>query len=515
MSENKKDNTTEEFNLKKDINSTVSQTNQEIIQRYGSAVKEHLVAYGGVDNETGKVLTRSLKSVSESKVNPNYTQQNLKQQAGFSAEIKETALENEERIINGRSTRVSRTDDLGRVNDPLYDHVEIDSNGTIISGSGSQMKFVGKNPEDCLNKLMSSKYQKYRDNNVSYEVPSDFYDGIKKDIDQRVNKLESQLQNAKNRGDITLAQKHQNSIDELKKVKKNLKKSHLSNKEAMELRVSPVWSTLKDIHRVSHRAGMEGAKSGAMIGGGIATVQNIVDVVRGKKDLEEAAFDIGKTTTVSAGTGYITTYASTAVKGYMQNSGTALVRSLSQTNLPAAMVTTAVSSVKAITKYFSGEISGTECLKSIGKTGAATVSSMAYGAAGQVLIPIPVVGAIVGSMVGYTLSSLCYGNLMNALNRAKLAREERIRIERECAEAIKIIRQYRKEMNEYMDAYLTDYRTSFNNAFRDIKTALSIGDVDGCIDGFNQITRKLGGRVQFNNSEEFDKFMESDEPFIL
>lgn len=515
MSNIKKDNTTESFDLKKAINATVSQTNQETIQRYSSTVKEHFVAYSGVDNETGKALTRSLESVAKSKVNPNYTQQNLKQQAGFSAEIKETARENSERIIQGRDTRVSRTDDLGRVNDPLYDHVEIDSNGTIISGSGSQMKFVGKNPEDCLNKLMSAKYEKYRRNNVSFEVPSDFYDGIKKDIDQRVNKLENQLQNAKNRGDRTLAQKHQNNIDELKKVKKNLKKSHLSNKEAMEARVSPILSTVKDIHNISHRAGMEGAKSGAMIGGGIAAVQNIVDVVKGKKNLEDAAVDIGKTTAVSAGTGYITTYTSTAIKGYMQNSSTALVRSLSKTNLPAAIATTTVSSVKAITKYFSGEISGTECLEAIGKTGAVTVSSMAYGAVGQMFIPVPVVGAIVGSMVGYTLSSLCYSNLMNALNRAKLAREERIRIEKECAEAIKVIRAYRQEMNKYMDAYLTDYRTSFNNAFRDIKTALSIGDVDGCIDGFNQITRKLGGRVEFNNMDEFDKRMKDSSPFIL
>ena len=45
--------------------------------------------------------------------------------------------------------------------------------------------------------------------------------------------------------------------------------------------------------------------------------------------------------------------------------------------------------------------------------------------------------------------------------------------------------------------------------------ALSIGDVDGCIDGFNQITRKLGGHIQFNNSKEFDKFMESNKPFVL
>lgn len=503
------------FSLKKVINATVSQSNEELVQKYGSAVKEHIVGYTGVDNETGKILTRSLKSVSKSKVNPEYAYQNLKQQSGFSAEVVETNRANEERIIEGRKTRIYRTDDLGRVNDPLYDHVEIDSNGTIISGSGSQMKFVGKSPTDCLNKLMSVKYKKYRDNNVSYEVPSDFYDEIQKDIDQRINKLKIQMQKAEIKGDPNFVQKQQNNINELKNIKKNMKKSHLSNKEAMEARVSPKLFTVKEVHRVSHNAGMEGAKSGAIIGGGIATVQNIVDVIKGKKSFDEAVVDISKTTAISAGTGYLTTYGSTALKGYMQNCSTNLVRSLSKTNIPVVMATTVVSSVKSITKYFSGEISGTECLKNIGKTGASTITSMTYGAVGQCLIPVPIVGAMVGSMIGYTLCSLCYGNLINALNKAKLAKEERIRVEKECEEAIRVIRAYRKEMNEYMDRYLSDYRKAFNNAFLDIKTALSIGDIDGCIDGFNQITRKLGGHVEFNNMEEFNKRMEDSSPFIL
>lgn len=145
----------------------------------------------------------------------------------------------------------------------------------------------------------------------------------------------------------------------------------------------------------------------------------------------------------------------------------------------------------------------------------ATATSMAYGAVGQMLIPIPVAGAIIGSFVGYTLTTMMYGGLMKAMNEAKLAREERIRVEKECKEVIRAIRAYRKEMNEYMDRYLNDYREVFNNAFLDIKTALSIGNIDGCIDGFNQITCKLGGHVEFNNMEEFNKRMKDSSPFIL
>ena len=73
------------------------------IQRYGSAAKEFLVALEGVDNETGKVYKRSLKSISKSKVNPEFEKQNLKQQAGFSAEVLDVADQNAENIIKKKS----------------------------------------------------------------------------------------------------------------------------------------------------------------------------------------------------------------------------------------------------------------------------------------------------------------------------------------------------------------------------------------------------------------------------
>ncbi len=488
---------------------------QETINRYGSAAKEHLIAYSGVDNETGQIYKRGLKDVANSKINPKYASQNYKQQAGFSAEIKETARENAERIIKGDRNRVTRTDDIGRVNDPLFDHVEQDADGNIIKDSGTQMKFVGKNPSDCLNKLMSEKYQKYRDNNVPFEVPFDFYDDIQQEIDVKINKLEQQKLRAKNNGNSRLATEQQNKIDELKKVKKNMKKSHVSTKEAMEARKSPKLSTAKDIHNISHRAGMEGLKSGAQIGATISTITNLAAVIRGKKDVSEAVVDIGKTTALSAGTGYVATYGSTALKAFMQNSTSTVIRNLSATGIPGAIVNTAISSVKSFGAFINGDIDAIEFLERVGKNAVATATSMAYGAVGQMLIPIPVAGAIVGSLVGYTLTTMIYGGLIESMQRAKIARERRILIEKECKEAIKQIRAYRQEMSKYMDSYISDYATAFNNAFSTIKSSLNIGDVDGFIDSVNQITHKLGGKTQFSNMNEFNALMKSDKPFVL
>lgn len=59
----------------------------ETVSRYGLAGAEFLKGLRGVDYETGQIFDRSLRKVAQGKLNPNYYEQNLKQQAGFSAEI--------------------------------------------------------------------------------------------------------------------------------------------------------------------------------------------------------------------------------------------------------------------------------------------------------------------------------------------------------------------------------------------------------------------------------------------
>jgi len=166
--------------------------NAETLGRYSEAGKQFKVAYDGIDNATRQELKKGLKSISKSRVNPEFQDTNIKQQAGFSAEVKTVARENAESIIDGKKTRSTRTDDMqkqsdgkghavGGTNEELYDVAEIGANGTYIEGTARQLKYVGGNPQECANKLLSSKFDKYRDADVSIEVPSDFYDEVKRE----------------------------------------------------------------------------------------------------------------------------------------------------------------------------------------------------------------------------------------------------------------------------------------------------------------------------------------------
>jgi hypothetical protein len=501
----------------------------EVVDRYGSANKEFLVGHGGVDNETGQVLSRSLKSVSESKVNPDHRDNNIHQQAGFSAEIESNSRKNAEHIISKRNVRNTRTDDIekqsyganeiGGKNDQLYDHVELDANGRPIQGTATQLKFVGKGGNDTLNKLVSKDYDKYFENDAPIEVPSDYYDGVREAAGEQAEGLRKQIDRLKenpnkNRDIIDTKEKQLKKLESIRDGK-SIRKGNVSSKEAEFARLHPKLATARDIFGVSHRAGLEQAKYGAAIGGGMSLVRNLVAVAKGEKEPDEAALSVVKDTGTGAAVSYTTAFAGSAIKGAMQNAKDAAVRSLSKTNLPAAIVTATLESGKTLSKYFKGEIDGVECLTELGEKGTGMLSSAMFAMLGQIAIPIPVVGGMIGSMLGYALSSACYGQLVAALQEAKLAREERIRIEAECAEAVAMLRQYRAEVERYVSEYLIDHINTFHDAFDGIKGALQIGDVDGFIAGSNTITRKLGGKPQFETFNEFDSLMKSDAAFKL
>jgi len=289
----------------------------------------------------------------------------------------------------------------------------------------------------------------------------------------------------------------------------------------------------KSIAKGIHTKSLHAAGASAAISGSISLIRNIVDVANGNKEIDEATLDLIKDTGGAAVIGYGSTVIGTSLKVALSTSKDQVLKAIGESNLPAQIVTIALETGKTLTRFAKGEIDGVECIKELGEKGTGMIGAAMLGAyggvvaasvfgkslelpfqiLGQAVIPIPIIGTLIGSMVGYTLGTLCYKNIFETaqiLKEAKLAREERICIEKECKEAIAMIRQYRQEMEQLVSKYLIDHITTFHTAFDGIKSALNLGDIDGFIAGTNTITKKLGKTPQFENYQEFNTLMESD-----
>lgn len=504
----------------------VAAAQTEVVQRYGSAIKEQYVAYSGIDNETGKVLSKGLKQISESTVNPDYAAQNIKQQAGYAAEVKTVARENAEKIIARDPTRSVRTDDIkkgttangtpiGGVNDQLFDLVSIDEDGSFVEGTARQLKYVGSDAKSCCNKLTSKKFDKYRDANASMEVPKDLYDDVAKELDDRITTLRKQIETAEKRGEFGLSQKHRAQLERAQRTRESLKRGALTKDEACMAKLHPELSTAIDVVGYSHRAGVEGAQMGAVVSGGMSLIRNCVSVIKGDRSPEEAVLAVAGDTASGAALSYVTSFAGSAIKGALQNAKQNWMNQLANSSVPAMIATAVLETGKTLYRFADGQIDGTQCLMELGEKGAGIVASSIGAAIGQIAIPIPVVGGLIGSMVGYALSSLYYNALTSTLQEAKLAHQERLKIEAECEASIAYIREYRVEMEIAIRNYFSHHLHSFYNAFAKMQETFHTGNVDFLIEGMNDITETLGGEVLFHNIDEFDELMKSRQKIII
>ncbi len=486
---------------------TIMGSTSEESALHASANREHL-----------SVLDR-LEEISKRKINPNYIKQNINQQAGYSAEIKEQAHVNAHNILAKKGERVWQYDDLSSgqkaqvkklfpnyatpsKNHEIVDYVSVDEKGNVIPDTLTQSKFVGRNGAECFEKFLSKDYEKYLKNGVKMEIPKDFLGDFQKEANIKIKSLESRIAKQKGLGDFQKAAILEKELQKCKTIKANTRPASITKKEAIEARLNPNLSTAKDVASVSHQAGMNAAQTGAWIGGGVSLVTNVYECVANGKDPIKAIKHTAIATLKGGALSYGSAFASSSLGGLMQSSANKIIQSLGKGSVPAMIVGACVANATVLTRYFSGKIDGKELLKQLGKANTTLVSSGAMAFAGQALIPIPVVGALIGGFVGAVLSETCFNALLKAREEAKLARQRRIEIEKECREIIKLLEAYQNQFKEVFEKYFHETTKFFNQSFDELERALYALDADLAIGVNNKSREWLGQKALFDNSKE-------------
>ncbi|MGL2364752.1 hypothetical protein ACQJ9F_05445 [Helicobacter pylori] len=482
------------------------------------STSEESALYASTNREHLSVLDK-LEEISKRKINPNYTNQNINQQAGYSAEIKEQAHVNANNILAGKRERVRQYDDLSSTqkaqigerfpdyatpskNHEIVDYISVDEKGNVIPGTLTQSKFVGRNGAECFEKFLSKDYEKYFENGVKVKIPEDFFGDFQKEANITIKSLESQIAKQKSFGNFQKATILEKELQKCKTIKAHTRPASITKKEAIEARLNPKLSAAKDVTRVSHQAGMNAAQTGALIGGGVSLVTNIYECFANGKDPIKAIKHTAIATLKGGALSYGSAFASSSLGGWMQSSANKIIQSLGKGSLPAMFVGACVTNATVLTRYFSGKIDGTELLKQLGKANATLVSSGAMAFAGQALIPIPVVGMLVGGFVGAILSETCFNAFLKAREEAKLARQRRIEIEKECREIIKHLEAYQNQFKEVFEKYFHETTKFFNQSFDELWRASYTGDADLGIGINNKIQERLGQKALFDNKQE-------------
>lgn len=262
------------------------------------STSEERALYASANREHLSVLDK-LEEISKRKINPNYINQNINQQAGYSAEIKEQAHVNANNILARKPERIVQYDDLSSVqkvqvknlfpnyatpskNHELVDYVSVDEKGNVIPGTLTQSKFVDRNGAECFEKFLSKDYEKYLKNGMKMEIPKDFFGDFQKEANIKIKSLESQITKQKELGDFQKAGILERRLQKCKTIKDNTRPASITKAEAIEARLNPKLSTAKDVASLSHQVGMNAMQTGALIGGGVSLITNIYECIAKK-----------------------------------------------------------------------------------------------------------------------------------------------------------------------------------------------------------------------------------------
>lgn len=478
------------------------------------AISSELEKFGFANAEHFKTYT-DLSKIANSNINPEYADNNYHQQSGFAAEIKTTARTNAQNILDEKNTRISRTDDIGSVNHPQFDHVEVDKNGNPILDTagnytgGSQQK-VFKNL-DSYRKLYGKEFNHYKD--AILDVPSDQISDIKADWDNQISKLEKQKQNRIDNGDSNKVNDLQKKIDDIKDAKSRLRDAKVSTEEAMEARKNHNISIAKDIGKISHKAGIESAKIGGAISGGINSAKNLYAFSKGDKTGKEALQDMAVDTSKATALAYASGATSSAIGGILKSSSNQIAQNLAKGNTPTVILQSGVILAKQTKNLLTGKIDANEFAKNIGQEGTTLATSLTGANLGAVVgtAIMPGVGTIVGGVIGgmtaSIISSAVYSELQKSIHDTEISDKQREAIKAYCEDLIIQEKEYREYAMSIYDNYFDKKELEIKDGFETISLAIQNGE--NINNGLAMIGNAFNVELKFNNAEEFKQHIKS------
>lgn len=287
-------------------------------------------------------------------------------------------------------------------------------------------------------------FQKYKDN------PWITNDDIKEAVNQKANLqiTNRSFNNAKrDRSNTQMANNQDYRRDKGVRFTKGGKKQALEDEAKAQKAID--WTLKKKA--LGHmgdaflQSGAQAAEGAALMTACLSGAGNVVAVIKGEKTPEEALRDLVRDTVVSGGTAFALGGSVTVIARSLSSASSPLVQNLVKAGLPGKVVAGVMAVGGTLLQYGQGKITTAECIIQLGNTGCAAVWTGYAAAAGQVLIPIPFVGAMVGSLVGGALYGTIAGQFMAAAAEARAAREQYEAVARITAENIARLRKERAE----------------------------------------------------------------------
>jgi len=183
----------------------------------------------------------------------------------------------------------------------------------------------------------------------------------------------------------------------------------------------------------------------------------------------------------------------------------AIFKALEKGSILTSMTASTVFAGRAILAYKKGEITKEKLFEELNFTALTTVSTIYYTGFGQMLIPIPIVGTLMGAVVGFFVGNLLYRSgaiTLGESNIVNAAIERKDKIEEMTNTLIPIIQQNRKDLEAYISTYFSERKEIFSEALNNLDISLGTNDNELFIESLQSINQQYGKSLETETFEE-------------
>ena len=257
----------------------------------------------------------------------------------------------------------------------------------------------------------------------------------------------------------------------------------------------------------------ESAAVASMVTTGIISgVNNVVDVIRGDKDVKKAAKDLGKDIGKSGVRGAATGTLAAGIRIVGEKAG-GTIQKLTDSSSAMVIAGSVIDCGVNVYDLIRGEIDAKQFAERIEDT---TIKAAVTIYFSKVAIAVfgasnPIVTIAVYSVANYVIAST-----REIIKNANLSAEEAERAVAINNEMAKLICDYREDMISQINEYQANYRVSMSNLLESFDRGIaSEDDLDSAIYAIIDYADETGLALQHTSFDDFSAAMMSDKPFSL
>lgn len=258
----------------------------------------------------------------------------------------------------------------------------------------------------------------------------------------------------------------------------------------------------------------------------VEAVNNMIQVAQGKKELGEAAKDMGKTTVDVAIAGGTNKVLVTALTNTMSNSKNAIFQKIANSNEVAQIIAVASIVKESAVRYVNGEINGTEFINEVGEKGTTMVAGMLGGQFGKKIGGLiggvsgtmagpagvavgHVAGQVIGEVLGTLITTAACSAIMSVYHISKNIDSYKLKekqIKRLESEALREMGAQREKFREIVarenEKYEKEIQEGFDMIF--LNACKESYSLEGVTEGLDKVLAVFGKNVAFKTLEQYE-----------